>query len=147
MQMKKLYLCSVVVLLGLFMAALAFANVPVINPVPEQVGYDLIANYLFQGIGGLKGAGGLAIAFFVVQGLMLLARTPLADFAGKWKLVIVAVTTLAATFLALMLAGATWSVALLSGAFLTMFQTYLNQIWKQFFTDKGNVTPAEAAKG
>jgi len=89
-------------------------------------------------MGGMSGLGALGIVALCVQLLMLFFRTPLASFAGKWKLVIVLSLSLVGGFLAQMFNGLPWYGALLSAGSLTAIQVLANQIWKQFLTDKGN---------
>jgi len=89
-------------------------------------------------MGGMSGLGALGIVALCIQLLMLFFRTPLASFAGKWKLVIVLSLSLVGGFLAQMFNGLPWYGALLSAGSLTAVQVLVNQIWKQFLTDKGN---------
>ena len=86
----------------------------------------------------LKGAGAMAIAAAVVQTIMRFFKTPLASFAGKWRLFIVACLSLVATVLSGMAAGASFWACLVSGATLTAFQVLMNQIYKQFVEKKNN---------
>jgi len=88
-------------------------------------------------MGGMSGLGALGIVALIVQLIMLFFRTPLASFAGKWKLVIVLSLSLIGGFLAQMFNGIPWYGALLSAGSLTAIQVLANQVWKQFFTDKG----------
>jgi hypothetical protein len=91
---------------------------------------DELTSYLaiLAGIGGMKGA---ALAVAVVQGLMLFFRTSLANFAGKWKLVIVSGLSFIMAFLGVMVTGASWQTALFNGAVLSAFQVFANQAYKQ----------------
>jgi len=89
-------------------------------------------------MGGMSGLGALGIVALCIQLLMLFFRTPLASFAGKWKLVIDLSLSLVGGFLAQMFNGLPWYGALLSAGSLTAVQVLVNQIWKQFLTDKGN---------
>ncbi len=86
-----------------------------------------------------KGLGALGIAALVVQLLMLVFRTTLMNWAGKWKLVVVYVLSLAAGYMALMVAGASWSEALLHSQTLAAAQVFVNQLYKQFIK-KGDET-------
>lgn len=117
-----------------FLGLRVFAQeVGIIAPSPEEITKFLA---LLAGIGGLKGA---ALAVVVIQGLMLFFRTNLADFAGKWKLLIVSGLSFVAAFVGILSTGAPWTTALVDGAVLAAFQVFANQIWKQVATSKGNV--------
>ncbi len=105
----------------------------IVAPSPEEITKFLA---LLAGIGGLKGA---ALAVVVIQGLMLFFRTNLADFAGKWKLLIVSGLSFAAAFVGILSTGAPWTTAIVDGAVLAAFQVFANQVWKQVATSKGNV--------
>lgn len=89
-----------------------------------------------------KGGGALAIAVAVVQGGMLLLRTPLASKLGKWQLTAVLGLSCVASLFAAKAAGATWLAALLSGPMLAAAQVFAHQLFAQF-TEKPE--PALAA--
>lgn len=114
------------VLLTVPLAALAQAG-----SLPTELPLDEALKQLVPIIGSLKGASALGIALAVTQVVMLAARTPLANFAGKWKLLVVAVLSLVTTYIGLVLAGASWSAALLMGPVMTALQVLANQVWKQ----------------
>lgn len=96
---------------------------------PSQDEIDVFLHSL-AGIGGLKG---VAIVLLIVQGLMLLFRSHLADFAGKYRLLIVTFLTLVAALVMGMSSGQTPLAALLSGSALTTLQVFMNQLYNQFF--------------
>ena len=85
-----------------------------------------------QSLGGLKGATALGISFAVVQAIMLFFRTPLAAFAGKWRLVIVTGLSLVVGTLGLALSGLPVGAALLHSQTFAALQVFINQIFKQF---------------
>lgn len=87
---------------------------------------------LLKSVGGLKGAGALAIAAFCVQAVLLFFRTPLAGFAGRWRLLVVAGLTLVFGFMSMLLSGVDWKAAIVHADVLLMLQVFANQIWKQF---------------
>ncbi len=121
-------------MLMMLLPALAFAqaSLPVDLPVDQAVGM------LLQSLGGMKGTGALAIAVLVTQGIMLFFRTPLATFAGKWKLLIVAGLSLLTGFLGLIAVGVDWKVALMHANTIGALQVFGHQVFIQF-TEK----PAE----
>lgn len=98
---------------------------------------------LVDSIGGMKGAGVMVLVVIVVQLLMLFLRTPLAAFAGKWKMLIIYSLSMVGGLLALMAADVDWKAALLHSNTLAAVQTWLHQIWKQFVVKKDEKpTPA-----
>lgn len=98
---------------------------------------------IFQFISSLAGKTTLAIAAGIAQLVMAGFQTPLADMAGKWRLLIVAAVSLVATVLGGMVAGLSVIGALGSGAGLVALQVLASQIWKQFFTPTGNQTKSQ----
>ena len=77
-------------------------------------------------LGSWKGLGMLGIAALVVQLLMLLFRTTLMNWAAKWRLLLVYVLSIGAGYMALMVAGASWSEALLNSNTLAAVQVFVN---------------------
>jgi hypothetical protein len=122
--MKRSYLGMIAGFVLTLIVLKAFAQ-EVVPPSTEELTQYLA---ILAGIGGLKGA---ALAVAVVQGLMLFFRTPLANFAGKWKLVVVSGLSFIMAFLAIMVTGASWQSALFNGAVLSAFQVFANQAYKQ----------------
>lgn len=113
-----------------FTALTVFAQDAVIPPTNEELQAFLV---LISGVGGMKG---LALGLVVIQGLMLFFRSNLADFAGKWKLAIVAGLSFAFALVTGLAQGLPLMSVLLSGATLTAFQVFANQIWKQVAVKK-----------
>ncbi len=97
-----------------------------------------------QALGSLKGATTLGLVVVGVQLLLKFFESPLANWAGKWRLTIVFFLTVPATALALKLQGLSWTVALLSGPVLTAVQVFGHQLYTQF-TEKPDPAPAVAA--
>lgn len=120
---------SIVLVVAVPFAALA-ADVP---NAPITLG-DFITQ-AWALIGGMKGASGLAIVTGAVQIVMWFLRTNVLDFAGPIKLVAVAVTTVAFTYLQQVAAGVGWLPALFSsaviGAVLAAIQVATHQTVKQ----------------
>ncbi len=112
---------------ALFTVAAFASDGAVVPPSNEEI----VA--LFTAIGGLKGAGALAIAAVVVQALLLAVRHSIGDFLGKYKLLAVYGLTMVAGVLSLHLAGVELGAALVHSNTLAALQVFLNQIWKQFF--------------
>ena len=87
---------------------------------------------LLVSLGGLKGAGALAIVAVVVQSLMLFFKSSIASFAGKFQLLIVMLLTLVGGVIALKAQGLEWGAVLIHSSTLTAVQVFLHQIFKQF---------------
>lgn len=91
---------------------------------------------LLVSLGGLKGAGALAIVAVVVQGLMLFFKSSIAAFAGKFQLLIVMLLTLVGGVIALKSQGMDWGAVIVHSSTLTALQVFLHQIFKQFIVKK-----------
>ncbi len=101
--------------------------------VAEPTNSDVIAE-LLKFVGGIKGASALAISIAAIQLVMLALRAPLANFAGKWKLLIVASLSIVAGVLAGVSSGASLLESILNGTVLAAVQVLVSQIQIQFFT-------------
>lgn len=115
--------------------AFTFAALRVFGQDVTAPSADEIQQYLavLAGIGGLKGA---ALIVAIVQGLLLFFRSKLADFAGKWKLLIVSLLTFLGAFFGVVLTGKPYAQAFFDGAVLTAFQVFAHQAWTQFAPKK-----------
>ncbi len=102
------------------------------SSVPTDLQTGEALELLIKSIGGLKGASALGIAVAITQALMLFFRTPLANFAGKWRLVVLTGLSLVVCVLALRVAGVDWLTALVHSSTLTTAQVFGNQMFKQF---------------
>ena len=121
------------------MAATPLAT-PLPTPLPELPTADWLM-LMVAAIGGMKGMSALAIAASVSQLLLKFLSTPLAKFAGKYKLLAVTGLTLVTGVLALMVASdMSMFVALMHSTTLAAFQVFVHQIWKQF-VKKSNELP------
>jgi hypothetical protein len=113
------------------------------SPAPEVVvppAVDAVAapsdaelSAFVKALGGVAGMGTLGIVALVVQGLMLLVRTKLGEFAGKYRLLIVLVLTVAGGVVGLMAGGMPFAAALVNAGTLSAVMVLLNQIYRQFF--------------
>lgn len=95
----------------------------------------------FMSIGGLKGAGAMAIAAVVAQGLFLALRTKLGEYAGKFRFLAISFLTLVTGIVALKMTGLDWSSVLMHSTTLVAFQVFLNNAYKQLLTPKGDQVP------
>lgn len=134
-ELAKPYI-QVLLSTALVVGACVIASVALAQASPASLPVDLSTGealeLLIKSIGGLKGAGALAIVAFCVQAVMLFFRTPLADFAGKWKLLIVSLLSLVGGVLALKLTGLDWLGSLVHSSTLTAVTVFGNQVLKQF---------------
>ncbi len=83
---------------------------------------------------GLDFSSVAAAVVTITQIVMKLLEGPLADFAGKWRLVIVTGLSLVLSVATGMFAGMTFLAALSTGAGLAALQVFAHQIYTQFFT-------------
>lgn len=91
----------------------------------------------------LKGLTTAAIAAGVAQLVVVLGKTPLANVAGKWRLVLVSLVSVVALVLASVATGQPVEAALAASPALASVQVFVHQLWKQLFTEAGNVVPAQ----
>jgi hypothetical protein len=111
-----------------------------ITPDPGPVSNDEFIGALMTSLGGMKGAGALAIAGMVVQLLMKFLYTPwageyLKDASGMMKLNLVSGLTLVAGVIAMMTpagGGLTLGAALIHATTLSAIMVFGHQIWKQY---------------
>ena len=107
--------------------------------LPSDLDAPMAIVELIKSLGGLKGATALGIAVVVTQAVMLFFRTPLANFAGKWRLTIVAAISVVSTVVALMASGLPFLDTLVHAGTLTALQVAGNQVVKQF-TEKADTS-------
>lgn len=105
--------------------------------VLEPVGNDEFLKFLLASLGGLKGAGALAIAGFAVQAIIRLLKTPMVNsfflrIGGEWKITIVTGLTVAAGVIGLMISGVPLVAALIHSTTLSAFLVFFNQIYRHF---------------
>jgi hypothetical protein len=120
---------------------LLFFSLPMIcfaqDALPEVPTQDFIG-FLLLSIGGLKGAGTLAIVGTAVQILLKFLATPLCgqlfkNLSGAWKLTIVSFLSMVGGITSLMMtSNLTLGAALFHSATLTAFMVFANQVYKQF---------------
>jgi len=79
-------------------------------------------------------ASTIAIVVTITQVLMKLLEGPLANVAGKFKLVIVSALSVVLAVATAMAAGTDLVTALFTGAGLAAVQVFLHQVYVQFFT-------------
>lgn len=86
----------------------------------------------------LQGKSGLALGLVAVQGIMLALRSKLGEKAGKWRYFSVALISLVAAVVGVLVAGKPWADVLNDGAVIAAFSVFLHQALIQFGTSQGN---------
>jgi hypothetical protein len=133
---KSHYAClALVAIVVLILPVLAFAG------IDDQVPTESWLFQVFQFFSTAKGKATMAIAAGVVQLLMVGFQTPLAQVAGKYRLLAVSLLSFLSVVVGALAAGLPVAGALGAAPALAAFQVFVSQVWKQFFTDKGNVVP------
>jgi len=140
--MKKAFMFLSLMLMTLVMSAVAFA---VEDPTVVVVGMDEFVQMLLKSVGEIKGASGLVIAVIVTQLMMKAFQTPIANMAGKYRLLIVVVLSLITGVLAMVASGVSAPAALLHSSTIAGLQVLIHQIYKQFIEKKDEAKPAVAA--
>lgn len=95
---------------------------------------------LWASIGSIKGLSAMGIVVVVVQVIMAASQTSFVEshVPGKIRLVIVYGLSLILGVLSLHVAGVDWVAALLHSNTLAAFQVLAQNVYKQFFTAKGD---------
>ena len=123
-MIKKINLTLLIAVV--FAAVFAFAQEVVAPPTQEE-----IASFLAS-LGGIKGAGTMAIVATVVQFIMLLAKSGLGKMAGVYQILLVSFLTLVGGVVGLKMNGLDWGSAILHSSSLAAGQVFLHQLYKQF---------------
>lgn len=110
----------------------AAADAVVTNP--EVIQPPTVADWqaFLSALGGAKGLGTLGVIGVVVQGLLLALRSQIGAYAGRYRLVAVALLTFVTGGVGLKLSGLDWASVLMHSSTLLAFQVLLNQVFKQF---------------
>lgn len=98
-----------------------------------EVPAEEVVKSLIDLIGGVKGASVLAISLASIQVLMKFFSSSLSNFAGKYKLLIVYVLSMAAGFISSYMVDGSIMSAVLNGNVLAALQVLGNQVFVQFF--------------
>lgn len=110
--------------------------------IPIMPTQDFVA-LLLDSIGKLKGASAMSLAVLVTQLLLAFFKTPMGEFAGKYKLLAVLLLSLVTGVLGLMMSGLDWKAALIHSSTLAAFQVLIHQIYIQFIK-KANESKSSA---
>lgn len=99
---------------------------------------------LLAKIATLQGASTMAIVTVVIQGLMLLFRSPLGEKTGQYRLTIVFVLSFLAALGAELIKAPSVNIsvviqAMMSAPVVAAVQVLINQVGKQYLTPKGSV--------
>jgi hypothetical protein len=119
--------------------------IPVVVPIPSpitdetQITAPTAVEWqdFLKAMGNAKGGGVLVTILLLVQGLMLLLRGYLGQFAGKYRFVAMSLLTIIGVVVGqVYYAGIAWPVALLSAPALAAIQVWIHQAYKQFVVKK-----------
>lgn len=102
--------------------ALVFAD-EILAPLPEDWG-KVIAVITSGELSSL------AIVAALVQLVMLVLKTRLGEFAGKWRLLAVSLLSVVGGVVALRMQGIEWGPSLTHASTLAAFQVFLHQLYK-----------------
>jgi hypothetical protein len=102
----------------------------------EQISNQDFILALFQSIGQLKGATTLTLVIIITQLLMQFLKTPLANFASKYKLLLVTFFSLVLGIAGLMKEGLSFGAAIIHSSTIAAIQVFIHQIYKQFIEKK-----------
>ena len=117
---------------ALFFLLFPVAAIAQAASLPVDLSTQDALGQLLSSLGGVKGASALGIIAVVLQAIMLFFRTPLANFAGKWRFLIVAGTSLIAGTVALIATGTPVLAALAHANTLAATQVFFHQLVTQF---------------
>lgn len=109
--------------------------------IPVMPTQDFLA-LLLDSIGKIKGASAMTLAVLVTQILLAFFKTPMGEFAGKYKLLAVLVLSLATGILGLMMSGLDWKAALIHSSTLAAFQVLAHQLYVQFVKKSNEAKPS-----
>lgn len=110
---------------ALFVCVVSFGD-SVTDPISESAFFAKLLELLGQ----VKGASVMAVAMIVAQAVMYFFRTPLADFAGKYKLAVVAVVNLVVVVLGGLVSGLPLLGAIFNQAVFVAIQIAVNELLK-----------------
>lgn len=117
------------------LAILAVLLIPLVAfaqaSLPTELPTDQALTEMLKSLGGIQGAGALGIALAVTQIAMYFFRSPLASFAGKWKLLIASGIAISTAFIGLISTGVDWKAAFLHSAVIAAVNTFIHQAIKQ----------------
>jgi len=132
--MRKIpFTTYLIVALVYLLPLMLFAQEVLVPPTMDELQAFLVS------LKGLKGASSLAAVTIVVQGGMLLMRSKLGEYAGKYRLLVVSLFTLLLGMGALVSQGMAPLAALMHSTTLAALQVFGHQLYNQFFTKKGAV--------
>lgn len=138
-SVRTIMLVTMIAMVAITCLAFGADGTSATTAATDTVSIEDFFKAVFAAIAGMKGMAPLAIVAVCVQLVMMLFRTSLMDFAGKWKLLIVAILSLVGSFIAVMAGGGTWVQALLDGATITAIQVLIHQVYVQFISKKDEV--------
>lgn len=110
-----------------FGASLVFAQEVVVAP-PTTADFE----QFLVALGGAKTLGTMGVVALVVQGLMLVLKSSVGTWAGKYRMTLLALLTMLGGIIGLKNGGSDWASVLTHSTTLVAVQVFLHQIYKQF---------------
>jgi ABC-type multidrug transport system fused ATPase/permease subunit len=98
------------------------------SPLTDSQALDLALRL----IGGLPGAGTMAVVLIVVQLLYVVLRSQFGEKTGVWKLTVLSALALVLGFLSLMAQGIPVTSAILHASMLPLIQNFFAQVVIQY---------------
>jgi len=131
--MKHIFIWFGTMFLFSLWTAISFAQG---EPTPTLPGAISLADWINMAVivgGGVKGMSTLGVAAALSQLLLKMMGSPLAKYAGKYKLVLITLLTLVSGVTGLMLTTemSVWA-AMMNSASIVAFQVFVHQIYVQF---------------
>jgi hypothetical protein len=114
----------------------------------DQVTNDQFLQFLIQSLGGLKGAGAMAIGAIIVQVLIMFLKTPFVDqifhsFATPMKLLVIMGLSVVSGIISLMISGLSLPAALMHSTTLGLAMAFVNQLIT-YYEQKNSVSASVA---
>lgn len=114
---------------ALFISASVFAQTS--GSASPELGYGDAVTQILALIGDFKSIPKYGIPMIIVQSLMLLMKTGLANFTGKAKLIVVSALSFASLIVTQLISGADFGAIIADGAIITALSVLIHQIIKQ----------------
>lgn len=133
------FIVNLCLVIAITLTLRAFGADSIEDPLATEAWLLQVLNFVTT----MKGLTSLALAAGVAQLVVGLGRTPLANVAGKWRLVLVSLVSVVGLVLGAMATGLDVKAALGLGPVLAAVQVFIHQLWKQLLTPTGDQKPVD----